>query len=90
MEPADTSIVSEHQAENSFTKDGLTVSFDEENSTISFTWSEETNPEWNWISEVDKKEVIARMCNHFGFNLDDLDVVEIDDSDLTEKKGGEA
>lgn len=46
--------------------DGLTVTVDEETDTITFSWNEETHPQWNVLHEYSKEELIAMMYKHLG------------------------
>lgn len=44
----------------STTMEGLTVSFDEETSTFTFDWNEETHPEYNYLTEM-TEEMFTEM-----------------------------
>lgn len=51
--------------------DGLSVTVDEETDTITFTWNEETHPQWNVLKEYNKEELIKLMYKHFDVVLED-------------------
>lgn len=52
------------EQEKVFEESGLIVTFDEENSELKFEWDSEKNPEWNYLLDVDKKELVNRMFKH--------------------------
>jgi hypothetical protein len=56
---------SEEPYNESVEKDGLSISVDEETDTISFSWNPETHPQWNYLEEVGKDELIKMMYKQF-------------------------
>lgn len=51
--------------------DGLSVTVDEETDTVTFTWNEETHPQWNVLKEYNKEELIKLMYKQFDVVLED-------------------
>lgn len=51
--------------------DGLSVTVDEETDTITFTWNEDTHPQWNVLKEYSKEELIKLMYKQFDVVLED-------------------
>lgn len=50
------------------TSAGLTVSYEEETSTISFEWDEETHPEYNFLKDLTPElftAILLQHCNKF-------------------------
>lgn len=50
-------------------KDGLSISVNEETDEITFRWDCETHPEWNYLQEVSKEDLIKKMCEYFEVEL---------------------
>jgi hypothetical protein len=59
-------------------KDGLSITVDEETDEITFIWNPETHPEWNYLEEVGKEELLKMMLSY-------LDVVSDADATTTEE-----
>lgn len=43
---------------------GLTVTYDEKNSLISFEWDPDTHPEYNYLEELTDEEFSEMINNH--------------------------
>lgn len=46
--------------------DGLSITVDEETDTITFSWNEDTHPQWNFLKNAGKEELIKFMYKQFG------------------------
>lgn len=45
-------------------RDGLRVELDEESSTFSFVWDDETHPEWNFLKDMTNEDFAQMMQNY--------------------------
>jgi hypothetical protein len=52
-------------------KDGLQVSFDEESSTFTFEWDEETHPEYNYLKAMTPEEFTQALTDQLQQFIDD-------------------
>lgn len=50
------------------TADGLTIEYDEENSTLKLSWDSETHPQWDFLSETDG-EIIVKAIEQSAQNI---------------------
>lgn len=66
---------------------GLTVTYDEETSTFSFEWDEETHPEYNFIKDF-TDESFATMIREYLAKLDLPDHVQEASDNSTEVQAG--
>jgi len=51
----------ETQKQESEMTNGLSIKFNEESSTLEFSWNPNTDPEWNYLSELPEEEVKDRF-----------------------------
>lgn len=52
-------------------KDGLRVEFEEESSTFSFIWDNDTHPEWNFLKDMtgeDFCQMLQEYLDHYDGN----------------------
>jgi hypothetical protein len=48
-------------------QDGLRVELDEESSTFSFVWDDETHPEWNFLKNMTNADFAQMMQNYIDY-----------------------
>lgn len=70
--------------EDTIESKGLTVSFNQETSEITFEWDPDTHPEFNYLSELSAEDIHSTLMKHFA------DTVEQARKDQTTEKSNVA
>jgi len=63
---------------------GLTVSFNQETSEITFEWDPDTHPEFNYLNELSAEDIHSTIMKHFA------DIVEQANEDQTTEESNVA